>query len=125
MKDVRRKTYDNERFIDDYLVGGKMDLRFECDPIIVLKLGDWAEELPNDIDFLDYWFNLFLSETKTYLDEPDKGNLASFWVNRWKNDFETYVDKYTRIPGEGFGAEMQQWFARYMQYLVYALQTPS
>ena len=102
-----------------------MELRFNYDYIIVSKLGQWAEELPDTIDFLDYWYNLFLSETKIYIDEPDSGTLASFWINRWKRDFEEYTDKYTPKQGEGFSGEERSWFAQYAQYLVYELQTPS
>ena len=102
-----------------------MELRFEYDLIITLKLGQWAEELPDNIDFTDYWFNLFLSETKIYLDEPDTGTLASFWINRWKNDFEKYVDGYVPIPGDGINPDIRNWVAQYMQYLVYSLQIPS
>ena len=102
-----------------------MELRFEYDIIIVMKLQQWAERLSDDIDFIDYWYNFFLSQTKAKLDEPYKSNLASFWINRWQEDFETYVDKYTPIPGNGFYNEERAWFAQYSQYLVYELQTPS
>ena len=102
-----------------------MDLRYEYDIIITMKLQQWAKRLSDDIDFVDYWYSLFLSKTKKYLDEPDKGTLASFWINRWQEDFEEYVDKYKPKQGEGFSAEERGWLAQYTQYLVYELQTPS
>ena len=102
-----------------------MELRFKYDALITLKLGRWAEVLSNRIDFIDYWYNLFLSESKIYIDEPDKGNLASFWINRWKNDFEIYVDQYKPKEGEGYCETERHYFAMYSQYLVYEFQTPS
>ena len=103
-----------------------MELRFEYDISIVRKLTAWAENyLTDDTDFIDYWFNLFRSKTKIFIDEPDEGNLASFGVNRWKNDFEIYVDKYMPKKGTGFYGEERCYFAAYSQYLIYELQTPS
>jgi len=102
-----------------------MGLRFEYDFYIVRKLASWAYNLPDNIDFIDYWYNLFLSNSKILLDEPDEGNLASFGVNRWRNDFETYVDNYTPKKGEGFDDWAREYFATYSQYLVYELQTSS
>lgn len=103
-----------------------MALQFEYDIFITRKLAAWAENHwePGQ-DFLDYWYHLFLSHTKVLIDEPDKGNLASFGVPRWKNDFEIYVDKFSPKIGESFTGEVRCWFATYSQYLVYALQMPS
>jgi len=103
-----------------------MALRFEYDYLITMKLSQWAEyRIQDDTDFIDYWYNLFLSESKKAIDEPETGNLASFGVARWKNEFEIYVDKYTPIHGMGFFGEERCYLATYAQYLVYELQTPS
>jgi hypothetical protein len=103
-----------------------MDLRFEHDIYIVRKLSSWAENhIDEETDFIDYWYNLFQSQTKTLIDEPDKGNVASFGVARWKNDFETYADKYIPQKGQSFSPEERSYFAAYSQYLVYELQIPS
>jgi len=93
-----------------------MASRFEYDIYIVRKLAAWAEyRLSDDIDFIDYWYSLFLSETKIEIDEPELGNRASFGVFRWKNDFEIYYDKYKPKAGEGFYGEERCYFATYMQ----------
>jgi len=103
-----------------------MEFRFEYDIWIVRKLAAWAEaKLTDDVDFIDYWYNLFLSQTKTFIDEPDIGNLSSFGIVRWKNDFEVYIDGYSPKKGVGFCGEERCYFATYSQYLVYELQTPS
>ena len=99
-------------------------LRFEYDYNTVLKLYMWAQRLPDDVDFIDYWYNLFLSDTKARIDD-DNNNLGSFWLTRWMEDFEQFYDKYERKPGDGFSENERIWFAMYTQYLVYELQLSS
>ncbi|MCL2158995.1 MAG: hypothetical protein FWH48_06285 [Oscillospiraceae bacterium] len=100
-------------------------MKFEYNLGTVLKFQDWAENLPDDADFVDYWYNLFLSQTKEKIEESMLNNINAFWWNRWRNDFETYVDAYVPISGNGQTPDIRNWFAQYMQYLVYALQLPS
>ena len=97
-------------------------MRFEYDYMITAKLAEWARRIPDDCDFLDYWFNLFLSDVKCGIDDKEVDNSASFWLTRWREDFE---ENYTPIIGEGFFDYERAWFAMYIQYLVYELQTPS
>lgn len=99
-----------------------MNLYFEYDFIVVSKLACWASRLPDNYDFLDYWYNLFLSPIKYGIDDEDYDNTTSFWLTRWRIDFEK---TYTPITGESFCEEEREWFAMYSQYLVYELQTPS
>jgi len=100
-------------------------MKFEFSEITVSKMASWAEHLPEDIDFIDYWYNLFLSKTKARIESDPMDNINAFYWNRWKNDFEIYVDKYDPIPGNGRHAEERFFFGWYMQYVVYALRTPS
>jgi len=100
-------------------------MKFEYSLGTMIKFQDWAENLPDDIDFADYWYNLFLSKTKEKIEESPLNNINAFWWNRWKNDFEIYVDGYTPVPGDGANPHVRNWAAQYMQYLVYALQVPS
>ena len=43
----------------------------------------------------------------------------------WKENFEEYVDGYVPVEGNGYDLDSRSFFARYMQYLVYAFQLPS
>jgi len=89
-----------------------------------MKFAEWAKKLPDSIDFIDYWYNLFLSKTKHAIETEPMDNINAFWINRWRNDFEKYVDGYKPVPGEGYSRDERGWFAQYMQGLVYGLQTP-
>ena len=100
-------------------------LRFEYDYGTVIKFYDWAENLSDDLDFVDYWYNLFLSQTKEKIESGISRNINAFHWTRWKNDFEIYVDKYAPQKGDGFFPDLRNWYAHYMQCLVYALQIPS
>ena len=100
-------------------------MKFEYSDATVFKMSSWAEHLPNDIDFIDYWYNLFLSETKAKIESHPMNNINAFYWNRWRNDFEIYVDEYSPIPGDGFQAEERFFLGWYMQYVVYAMQIPS
>ena len=100
-------------------------MKFEYNLGTVLKFQDWAENLPDDVDFIDYWYNIFLSKTKEGIEESMLNNINAFWWNRWRNDFEKYVDGYVPVTGDGINPDIRNWVAQYMQYLVYALQVPS
>jgi hypothetical protein len=52
-------------------------------------------------------------------------NINSFAWTIWQENFEEYVDGYIPIDGEGFDPDSRSFFARYMQYLIYAYQLPS
>ena len=97
-------------------------MRFEYDYMVTAKLAEWARRLPGGCDFLDYWHNLFLSDVKCGIDDKEVDNSASFWLTRWREDFE---EKYTLIDGEGYFDYERAWFAMYAQYLVYEFQAPS
>jgi len=97
-------------------------MRFEYDYMVTAKLAEWAKRIPDDCDFLDYWFNLFLSDVKCGIDDKGVDNSTSFWLTRWREDFE---ESYTPINGEGFYDYERAWFAMYAQYLVCEFQTPS
>ena len=100
-------------------------LNLEYDFTTVRKLGAWAKSLSDEVDFIDYWYNLFLSETKYKIEESIMNNINSFHWTRWQEDFEEFVDKYKPITGtENFYANEREWFAVYMQYLIYAFQIP-
>ena len=43
----------------------------------------------------------------------------------WQENFEEFVDGYVPIAGEGYDPDTRSFFARYMQYLIYAFQIPS
>ena len=90
-----------------------------------LKLGDWAANLADDIDFIDYWYHLSLSSTKYEIESNYMNKINAFHWTRWKEDFEEFTDGYQIISGEGFSAAEREWFAMYTQYLVYAFQASS
>jgi hypothetical protein len=92
---------------------------------IVSKLSSWAENLPDDIDFIDYWYNLSLSSTKADIDSDMMNKINAFSWTIWQENFEEYVDRYIPIKGEGFDIDNRSFFGRYMQYLVYAFGLPS
>lgn len=91
----------------------------------VLKFQSWAERLPDDVDFIDYWYNLFLSKTKERIESSLADNINAFYWTRWREDFEEFTDGYKPLQGEGYSPDMRQWFGQYMQFLVYGLDTPS
>jgi len=97
-------------------------MRFEYDYIITAKLAEWARRLPDDCHFVDYWYNLFLSDVKRGIDDKEVDNSASFWLTRWREDFEL---EYSPRRGQTTYDYQRAWFAMYTQYLVYELQTPS
>lgn len=88
----------------------------------VLKLSDWAGELDGDIDFIDYWYNLFLSDVKFEIEDDFGNNINAFHWNRWKNDFET---AYEPQKGDGFSRDKRYWFAQFTQYLIFSLKVYS
>ena len=101
-------------------------MRFDYDFTLVRKLGAWARELPDNIDFVDYWFNLSFSKTKFKIEEHPANKINAFHWTRWQEDFEEFVDYYQPIEGgELFYAQEREWFAMYMQYLVCAYQVSS
>ena len=100
-------------------------MKYEYSFTIVSKLSSWAESLLDDIDFIDYWYNLALSKTKADSDSDIMHKINSFSWTIWQENFETYVDGYIPMPGEGYDADSRSFFGRYMQYLVYAFQLPS
>ena len=90
-----------------------------------MKFYIWAERLPDKIDFIDYWYNLFLSKTKAQIESSPADNINAFHWTRWREDFEEFTDGYEPLPGESYSSNMRQWFGQYMQFLVYGLDTPS
>ena len=100
-------------------------MNYELEFTTVLKLGDWAANLPDDVDFIDYWYHLSLSATKHEIESNFMNKINAFHWTRWKEDFEEYTDGYQPVGGEGFSATEREWFAMYTQYLVYALQASS
>ncbi|MCL1883465.1 MAG: hypothetical protein FWF81_06925 [Defluviitaleaceae bacterium] len=97
-------------------------MKYEYEYITVSKLSEWAENLPNDIDFLDYWFNLSLSNVKFLIESDIVNKINAFEWTRWQNDFER---EYQPQPGEGYDRELRFWFADFSQMLVYSLQISS
>jgi hypothetical protein len=91
----------------------------------VLKLGDWAASLSENIDFIDYWYNFALSKTKAQIESDSTHKISTFHWTRWQEDFEKFADKYEVKPGESYALDEREWFAHYMQYLVYGLRLPS
>ena len=100
-------------------------VKFEFEFGTVLKLGDWAANLADDVDFIDYWYHLSLSRTKYEIESDFMNKINAFHWTRWKEDFEEYVDGYQKVAGEGFSASEREWFAMYTQYMVYAFQISS
>jgi hypothetical protein len=91
----------------------------------VLKFGDWAINLSDEIDFIDYWYNLTLSRTKAQIESDPMSSINAFHWTRWQEDFEEFVDKYQPKAGNGFTQSQREWFAAYTHYLVCALGLPS
>ena len=105
---------------------GVIFVKYEYDYGHSLKFGGWAKSIPDSIDFVDYWFNLFLSKTKAQIEEHKANTINAFHWTRWKEDFESFVDMYQPFDGVEVYYELERsWFARYMQYLVCGLQLPS
>ena len=82
------------------------------------KFANWAGSLADDACFIDYWYNLFLSQTKERIESNPLNNINAFWWTRWKEDFEVFVDKYRPIKGNGYDADIRHWFAACMQEVV-------
>ena len=91
----------------------------------MIKFSNWAANLSDDIDFMDYWYNLFKSNTKARIESSWMDNINAFWWTRWCEDFEVFVDKYQPLGGAGYERSTRDWYARYMQYLIYSLQMTS
>ena len=105
---------------------GVITLSFEYDFTLVRKFCAWARELPDNMDFVDYWFRLSLSQTKFKIEEHPANRINAFHWTRWKEDFEHFVDCYQPVASdEPFYAQEREWFAMYSQYLVYAFQVSS
>ena len=100
-------------------------MKFEYCFTIVSKLSGWAENLPDDIDFIDYWYNVSLSKTKAYIDSDIMHRMNAFSFTIWQENFEVFIDGYVPVTGEGYDIDSRSFFARYIQYLVYAFQMPS
>ena len=100
-------------------------MKYEYSFTIVSKLSSWAESLSDNIDFIDYWYNLALSKTKADSDRDVMHRINSFYWTIWQENFEVYVDGYVPLKGEGYDPDNRSFFGRYMQYLVYAFQLPS
>ena len=100
-------------------------MSLEYSSTTIRKFASWAENLPDNVDFIDYWYNLFLSQTKKRIECNLMDNINAFHWTRWREDFEEYVDMYTPINGNGFSANTRQWFGFAMQCLVYNLQMTS
>lgn len=97
-------------------------MKYERESVAVRKLSRWAESLPDNVDFVDYWYNLFLSETLFQITAHPMNSINAFGETRWQEDFETFVDKYTPKQGEGYDGEIRYWYAWYLIQLVYAFQ---
>ena len=100
-------------------------MKLENNIRVVRKFSSWAGSLSGDIDFIDYWYNLYLSKTKTRIDSNPADNINAHYWTRWQEDFEEFVDGYIPRQGEGFIEADREWFASYMQYLIYAIQMSS
>ena len=100
-------------------------VKYEYCFTIVSKLSSWAESLPDDIDFIDYWYNLAFSKTKADSDSDIMHRVNAFSWTIWQENFEDYIDGYAPLAGEGYDSDSRSFFARYMQYLIYAFQLPS
>ena len=92
---------------------------------IISKLSSWAESLPDNVDFIDYWYHLALSQTKADIDSDIMHRINSFSWTIWQENFEHYVDGYVPKAGEGYDPDSRSFFARYMHYLVIAFGVPS
>ena len=66
--------------------------------VVARKISMWAENLPADIDYVDYLYNLFLSQTKENIDNNYDCKLSFGW-NVWEEDFEGFVDDYKHVSG--------------------------
>ncbi|MDR2569093.1 MAG: hypothetical protein LBD23_02185 [Oscillospiraceae bacterium] len=97
-------------------------MKFEYNFTIVSKLSRWAENLPDNIDFIDYWYNLALSKTKADSDSNVMHKINSFNYTIWQENYEEFIDGYTPIIGEGYDLDSRAFFGRYIQYLMYAFQ---
>ena len=100
-------------------------MKYEYCFSIVSKLNRWAGSLSSNIDFIDYWYNLALSKTKACIDSDVMHRINAFDCTIWQENFEEFVDRYAPHEGEGYDTDTRSFFARYMQYLIYAFQIPS
>ena len=97
---------------------------YKSNQTLLIKYSMWLNGLPKNTDILDYWYNLFLSETKACIDE-DIDNMQAFWYNRWIEDFLEYRDSYKPIVTEEPNKVDGTYLAYYTDYLVSALNIPS
>jgi len=97
-------------------------MKYERESVTARKLSRWAESLPDNVDLVDYWYNLFLSETLFQITDHPMNNINAFGETRWREDFETFVDRYIPKQGNGYDGEIRYWYAWYLIQLVYAFQ---
>lgn len=102
-----------------------MNKIWNCEPVTERKMRRFAESLPDDVDFADYWYNFAVSKTKEEIDGSIINNINAFHWTRWKEDFEVYVDGYTPIKGNGLHDHWRGWFAAYTQPFIDVFDLPA
>ena len=100
-------------------------MKYEYDFTTVSKLASWAESLRDDVDFIEYWYHLSLSNTKERIETSVANNINAFYWTRWQEDFEEFVDLYKPVSGNGYNRDVRYWFAYAMQCAVYGFQLSS
>ena len=97
-------------------------MKYEFDIIVHNKLAHYAESLSEEIDFIDYWINFCKSSVFREIESNWFARINAFHWTRWREDFELI---YEPIKGNGYSEKERWWYASFMHYLQYAMQSPS
>ena len=99
------------------------DWTYKWQDTTVHKMGYMAEHLTETLgenfDFIDYWYNFFLSDLKDEIDRHIMRGINALWCNIWQEDFEA---GYAVKAGDPLTAARRYWFASYMEGLVFAFR---
>ena len=89
----------------------------------VHKMGQMAENLSvsvgGNFDFVDYWFNFFLSNVKDEIDKHFLLGINALWYSIWQEKFE---ECYFIKDGDPLTGPERYWFASYMEGLVFSFR---
>ena len=121
--DVEKEIYEASIVIDRFWNTWNPERTYKWQTITVDKMGQMAEELADihgdNFDFVDYWYNWFLSPIKDEIDKDLMLGINALWISTWRKRFER---TYTVIIGDALHAEERYWFGSYMEGLVFAFR---
>ena len=97
-------------------------MKYEFDIIVHGKIANYAENLSNEDDFIDYWYNFMKSPVLREIESNMFARINAFHWTRWKEDFER---TYTPVKGNGYSGKEKWWYSAFLHYFQYAIQSSS